>query len=318
MIDRDAPIDRPLSEVVDRPDADAAEAGVAVSAPDDQATRRPSRRRIRLTDLNVWFAFGFLGLIVLLALTADWIPGLARPDVQYGEFHAPPELSLNGLLGTDTLGRSISARAIHGARISLTIAIVSSLISLSLGVTLGLIAGYYRAFTERGVDLYANTIASMPPLLLVLALIAATGASLVTMTLALGLLMSGMYARVTKGAVISHAGREYVLAARALGASDARILVKEILPNLVPMLAAVVPPTMAILIIVEGSLSFLGYGIPPPAPSWGGMLASASDVMNTFPYLLIGPMLAIVLTVYSLNTVGDFLSARVNVREGQL
>ncbi len=275
-------------------------------------------RRHRPARPNVWFAFGFLGLIVFLAVLADWVPGLAKPDVEYGDFHQSPVLSLNGLLGTDTLGRSILSRVIHGARISIIIAVVASVISLSLGMTLGMVAGYYRAFIERGVDLYANTIASMPPLLLVLALVAATGASLLTMTLALGFMMSGMYARVTKGAVISHAGRDYVLAARALGASDARILVQEILPNLVPMLAAVVPPTMAILIIVEGSLSFLGYGIPPPAPSWGGMLASASDVMQSFPYLLLGPMLAIVLTVYSLNTVGDYMAARVNVREGQL
>jgi peptide/nickel transport system permease protein len=158
----------------------------------------------------------------------------------------------------------------------------------------------------------------MPPLLLALALVAATGVSVATMTIALGFMMSGMYARVTKGAVIAHAGRDYVLAARALGASDARLLLAEILPNLVPTLAAVVPPTMAILIIVEGSLSFLGRGIPPPAPSWGGMIANAADVMQLFPYLLLGPILAIILTVYSLNTLGDWLAARLDVREGQL
>ncbi len=275
-------------------------------------------RWFRLSKLNVYFAFGFMALIILLALTADLIPGLAGPTEGYGDFHEFPELSMNGLLGTDTLGRSIFSRAIYGARISLTIAFVANGIAMLVGMTLGMVAGYYRAFTERGVDLYANAIASMPPLLLVLALIAATGASLLTMTLALGFLMSGMYARVTKGAVISHATREYVLAARALGASDVRILTREILPNLVPMLAAVVPPTMAILIIVEGSLSFLGYGIPLPTPSWGGMLANARDVMQLFPYLLVGPMLAIMLTVYALNTLGDYLAERLDVREGQL
>jgi peptide/nickel transport system permease protein len=268
--------------------------------------------------LNVWFAFGFLALIVVLAVFADQLPGLAEPDEGWGDFHETPTLSLNGLLGTDTLGRSITSRAIYGARVSLTIAVVSSVISLALGLALGLVAGFYRGKAERLVDLYANTIASMPPLLLILALVAATGASLVTITVSLGFMMSGMYARVTKGAVISHAGRDYVLAARALGAGDTRILLQEILPNLVPTLTAVVPPTMAILIIVEGSLSFLGYGIPPPTPSWGGMIANAADVMQLFPYLLLGPILAIVLTVYSLNTLGDYLSARINVREGQL
>jgi peptide/nickel transport system permease protein len=272
----------------------------------------------RLGTLNVGFAFGFIGLMILLAVTADWIPGLAKPDVGWGEFHATPTLDLNGLLGADTLGHSIVSRIIYGARISLVIAILPTLIAMTIGLALGMLAGYYRGSVERIVDLYANTIASMPPLLLLLAIIAATGPSLWTMALAMSFLQSGQYARATKGAVISHAGREYVLAARALGASDARILIQELLPNLVPTLTAVVPPSMAILIVVEGSLSFLGYGIPPPAPSWGGMIASTSDVLQLFPYLLIGPILAIVLTVYSLNTIGDYMSSRINVREGQL
>ncbi len=304
--------------ILGRPRSDGAEPDLGGTQHDRADERVPIVRRIRSVGLNVWFAFGFMVVIAFLAVVADWLPGLVRPDVAYGDFHQSPVLTLNGLLGTDTLGRSILSRAIYGARISLSLAVAASVISMTIGITLGMLAGFYRGTVERLVDLYANSIASMPPLLLVLALIAATGASLVTMTLALGFMQSGMYARVTKGAVISHAGRDYVLAARALGASDARILIQEILPNLVPMLAAVVPPTMAIFIIVEGSLSFLGYGIPAPAPSWGGMIANASDVMNLFPYLLIGPMGAIVLTVYSLNTLGDYLSGRINVREGQL
>jgi peptide/nickel transport system permease protein len=272
----------------------------------------------RLGTLNVSFAFGFIGILAFLAITASWIPGLVKPELGWGDFHATPTLDLNGIFGADTLGRSIFSRIIYGARISMLIAIVPTIVSLSIGLTLGMLAGYYRGSVERFVDLYANTIASMPPLLLLLAIIAATGPSLLTMGAAMAFLQSGQYARATKGATISHAGREYVLAARALGASDIRILIQEILPNLVPTLTAIVPPSMAILIVVEGSLSFLGYGIPPPAPSWGGMIASTSDVLQLFPYLLIWPILAIVLTVYSLNTIGDYLSARINVREGQL
>ena len=282
------------------------------------AARRFRLGRPRLSTLNVGFAFGFLAVVVLLAATADWIPGLAKPDAGWGDFHASPTLSLNGIFGADTLGESIFSRMIYGARISLLIATVPTVVALTIGLALGMLAGYYRGSVERVVDTYANSIASIPPLLLLLAIIAATGPSLLTMGAAMAFQQSGQYARATKGAVISHAGREYVLAARALGASDVRILVQEILPNLVPTLTAVVPPSMAILIVVEGSLSFLGYGIPPPAPSWGGMIASAKDVLQLFPYLLIGPILAIVLTVYSLNTIGDYMSARINVREGQL
>lgn len=290
-------------------------------AHDEHGVAPRTTRRFRLSGRGnraVVFSAVFMGVMLAAALFADFIPGLARPDVAWGDFSQPPSLSPNGLLGTDTLGRSILSRVIYGARISLTIAIVSSIISLAIGITVGMLAGYYRGLVERIADLYSNSIASMPPLLLVLALVAATGASLTTMTLALGFLMSGMYARVTKGTVITLASREYVLAARSLAATDLRILMRELLPNLVPTMTAVVPPTMAIMIVVEGSLSFLGYGIPAPTPSWGGMIANAADVMNRFPYLLIGPVAAIVLTVYSLNTIGDHLAAKVNLKEGQL
>jgi peptide/nickel transport system permease protein len=291
---------------------------VVLSASDRTGLMGWWRRHTPEAGVTVVFAFGFLALLVIVAAVADWIPGLIRPELGYGDFHQSPSLDLNGLFGTDTVGRSIFSRIIYGARISLTISVCATLIAMTFGITLGMLAGFYRGLVERIVDLYANTLASLPPLLVILALVAATGASLFTMTISLGFLAIGMYARITKGAVISHAQRDYVLAARALGANDARILVQEILPNLVPTLTAIVPPQMAGLIVVEGSLSFLGYGIPPPAPSWGGMIAGTADVLNMFPYLIIGPILAIVLTVYSLNTVGDYLAKRINVREGQL
>ncbi len=269
-------------------------------------------------DAPTWFAFGFLALLILGAVLADWIPGLAKPNLEVGAFSGPPALTVNQLFGTDALGRSIVSRVLYGARTSLSIALFASAISMSAGIFLGMLAGFYRGVVERLVDLYANTLASLPPVLVILALIAAAGTSVFTITLAMGLLGIGTYARITKGAVISQAGRDYVLAARALGASDVRLLAREILPNLVPTLTAIVPPLMAGLIVTEGSLSFLGYGIPPPAPSWGGMIAGSTDLLNRFPLLIFGPILAIVLTVYSLNTVGDYMARRIDIREGQL
>jgi peptide/nickel transport system permease protein len=273
-----------------------------------------------LTDVGPfeWFAIGFLALLIAGAALADFIPGLVGPNVPYGDFSQAPTLTMNGILGTDALGRSIFSRVLYGARTSLTIAAVATAISLLAGMFLGMVAGFYRGFIERLVDLYANTLAALPPIMVLLALIAATGTSVFTMTVALGLLGIGTYARITKGGVISQNDRDYVLAARALGATDARLLVREILPNLVPSLTAIVPPLMAGLIVTEGSLSFLGYGIPPPAPSWGGMIAGSTDLLNRFPLLIFGPIMAIVLTVYSLNTIGDFMSRRINVRETHL
>jgi peptide/nickel transport system permease protein len=207
---------------------------------------------------------------------------------------------------------------IYGARASLAVAGIATLVSLTFGLAFGLLAGFYRGPIERIVDLYSNTVASLPPILLILGLVAATGPSLLTITASLGILGIGTYARITKGGVIAQAEREYVLAARALGAKDGRILTLELLPNLLPILTSVVPPLMAGLIVTEGSLSFLGYGIPPPTPSWGGMIAGSTDLLNRFPLLIFGPILAIVLTVFSLNTVGDRLARRISVREGQL
>jgi peptide/nickel transport system permease protein len=276
------------------------------------------RRRLPVGKIFDGFAFGFLGLLILAALTVDVIPELAPPNFPYGDFSEMPTLTLNGLFGTDAIGRSIFSRVLYGARTSLIISGSATLIALGCGLVLGMLAGFYRGLVERAVDLYANTLAALPPILVLLALVAATGPSVFTMTVAMGIMGIGSYARITKGAVISQNERDYVLAARSLGASDARILIREILPNLVPTLTAVVPPLMAGIIVTEGSLSFLGYGIPAPAPSWGGMIAGSTDLLSRFPLLIFGPILAIVLTVFSLNTVGDVLARKLDVRERQL
>lgn len=276
------------------------------------------RRRLPVGKVFDGFAFVFLAVLIVAAFGVDFIPGLTPPNFPYGDFSEMPTWTLNGLFGTDAIGRSIFARVLYGARTSLTIAGVATLIALSIGLLLGMLAGFYRGVVERAVDLYANTLAALPPILVLLALVAATGPSVFTMTVALGIMGIGSYARITKGAVISQNERDYVLAARSLGASDARLLIREILPNLVPTLTAVVPPLMAGIIVTEGSLSFLGYGIPAPAPSWGNMIAGSTDLLSRFPLLIFGPIVAIVLTVFSLNTIGDVLARRLDVRERQL
>lgn len=288
---------------------------------DRSAMRTLAAKRRRLPagmSVAEVFSLAFLTLLVGCTIFADVIPGLVNPNFPYGDFSQPPDWSVNGLLGTDALGRSILSRIIYGARATLTIVCVATAISLTFGLLLGMLAGFYRGFIERLVDLFANAVAALPPILVLLALIAATGTSVTTMTLALGFLEIGTYARISKGGVISQNDRDYVLAARALGASDLRLLVREILPNLFPTLAALMPPLMAGLIITEGSLSFLGYGIAAPDPSWGGMIADSTDLLSRFPLLVLGPILSIVLTVYSLNTVGDYLARRIDTRERQL
>lgn len=276
--------------------------------------RRP--RRVRRTAL--WLAVIWLSVLVLAAVFADVIPGLPSFDEKIGSFAQGPDLSVGGLLGTDGVGRSNLARIIFGARVSLTIAVVSTLIGLVIGLVFGMLGGYYRGAAETIANVVANTLSALPPLLLLLALVSAIGASLQGITIALGIVIADLYIRVTKGAVIASANKEYVLAARALGARDIRIMVREILPNLVPVLASIIPMAMAIMIVVEGSLSFLGYGIPAPTPSWGGMIAAGADIMRQFPSVIAGPVVTLFLTVLSFNTVGDYLSSRSDAREAKL
>ncbi|MGO8567120.1 ABC transporter permease [Rhizobium ruizarguesonis] len=294
--------------------------GEAVALAETLNAAMPKTARFRMPSGHPmeWFAFVFLAVLIISSVFVEFIPGLVRASFPYGDFSQGPEWSLNGLFGTDALGRSILSRVLYGARTTLAIVSIATLISLVIGMTLGMLAGFYRGPVERIVDLYANSMASLPPILVILALISVTGNSVFTMMLALGLLDIGTYARIAKGGVIAQNDRDYVLAARAMGASDMRLLLREILPNLVPALTAIVPPLMAGLIITEGSLSFLGYGIPAPAPSWGGMIASSTDLLSRFPVLIFGPIVAIVLTVYSLNTVGDCLARRMNHRGREL
>jgi len=303
----------------------------ATSAPQDASRRRSAfsltraiqlpgqqpRRRSRHTGVP-WLAVIWLSVLVLAAITADWIPGLPSYEEKIGGFAQPPDLSLGGILGTDGVGRSNLSRIIYGARISLTIAVVSTMIGLTIGVVVGMLGGYYRRAAESVSNVIANTLSALPPLLLLLALVSAMGATLPTITIALGIVISDLYIRMTKGAVISAISREYILAARALGARDLRLMVREVMPNLIPVLGSVVPMAMAIMIIVEGSLSFLGFGIPAPTPSWGGMIAAGADIMRTQPVVILGPVITLFLTVFSFNSLGDYLASRADGREGKL
>jgi peptide/nickel transport system permease protein len=266
------------------------------------------------------FIFGviWITLLVLSAVFANVIPGMPHFSEKIGGFGEGPSLTVGGLLGTDSVGRSNLARIIFGARISLTIAVCSTAIGLIIGLVVGMLAGYYRGWVEGVGTVIANSLAALPPLIMLLALVAAIGASLWGITIAIGIVIADLYLRVTKGAVVSNAQREYVLAAKSLGASDLRILVREILPNLIPVLAAVIPISMAVLIVVEGSLSFLGYGIPAPDPSWGGMISAGADIIRRTPGVIIAPVGTLFLTVFSLNAIGDYFGNKADVRSAQL
>jgi peptide/nickel transport system permease protein len=251
-----------------------------------------------------------LGLLCVLAITADWLP--LRDPAEIGSldqlnqtpgFHADP-------LGTDDLGRSELSRLVFGARVSIVVGVGAALASIIVGGAIGLFAGYFRGWPDSIIDVVLNALLAFPPLILLVALAAVLRPSLETLTFALAFLGVPLAARVARANTVAVVQRDYVTASRALGASHARIIVREILPNVVLPLLSLTLVAVAALMVAEGSLSYLGLGIPPPDPSWGGMVSSAFPKMSQYPHEVFVPAIAFFLTVASLNLVGDWFRGK--------
>ncbi len=280
----------------------------ALDAADALATEiaAPARRR-RGLGIIFWTAVLWLALVLALAILADVLP-LADPARQaLLARRAPP--SAAHLLGTDALGRDILARVIYGARASLGIGLLAPLIATSIGAALGLLAGYFRGTLETLTIGATDVLLAFPPLVLALAIVAYLGQSVPNVIAVLAVLTVPAVTRVARAATLTIREREFVTAAQALGASHARILLREILPNVMLPLGAYFLLLVAVTIVAEGILSFLGLGVPPPAPSWGGMIAEGRDSLDTAPHIAFIPAGVMFLTVLAFNLVGDTLRA---------
>jgi len=289
-----------------------------VDVPDPPAhTAEPAAPVRRPRDILVKLAAGWLVLIVLLALFASVLP-IPAYDVRIDRPALGPSLDLARLLGTDALGRSTLSRLIYGARVSLAVGFVSVLIGMVIGGTLGLLAGYLRGAFEKIANILTDSLLAYPPLVLLLALTSTMGSSLRSLVISLGLLAVPTFTRLARANTMAFAQREFVTASRALGGRRLRIVFREILPNVVFPVASYAFVMAAVLIVAEGSLSFLGLGIPPPSPSWGGMIAAAKDRLATQPQLVFIPAAAMFLTIFALNVVGDRARRRFDVRESAL
>lgn len=275
------------------------------------AVGRAPRRRPHAADIPFWVGVAWLALLLLVTAFVDLLP-VAAYDELVGPPRQDPQLSAE-FLGTDQIGRSVLSRVLYGARSSMTVGLVAAVIGVSVGGLLGLLAGYFRGAIEAVVDTLAEVVLAFPPILFLIALAAAMRPSLATLTVSLALLLTPSFARMTKGSVVAQANREFVLAAKAMGASHRRVMFREILPNTLMSMLAFSVVVMALLIVIEGSLSFLGYGMPMPYPSWGGMVAESKDLLATNPSLVFIPVFFLFMTVYSLNTVGDHLRRRFDV-----
>ncbi len=276
--------------------------------PGERALRRLARRRGAMVGLVIVVFF------VFLALLAPWIAPYDPLAASWSAVRKAP--SAQHWFGTDEIGRDVLARVIWGARASLLAGVVSVAISLSIGVPVGLAAGYLGGWVDMLISRMTDAMLACPFLILAIALAAFLGPSLTNAMIAIGIAATPVFVRLTRAQVLAVKVEDYVEAARAVGNSHLRIALRHIFPNVVATLIVQATLAIAAAVIAEASLSFLGLGQQPPAPSWGSMLNTAKNFVENAPWMAVWPGLSIFLLVLSFNLLGDGLRDALDPRHG--
>jgi len=269
-----------------------------------------------------WVCVGWIVLVAVMATIANLLP---LPNPNLGNYNSVQ----NGgpgwghILGTDDLYRDIFSRLVYGARVSLVVGFGGALIGLVVGGIPAMISAYRRGRIDTALNTGSYVVLAFPAIVAVIAIVSFWGKSLFKITLVIGLFAAPLIFRVVRASTLSYATRDFVLAAKALGASDTRILTREILPNIMPTIVSFGLIAVATIIVLEGSLAFLGLSVSPPTPSWGNMLNEGSSLLTgakgqTNPWLVIFPASAMFLLLISLNVVADKLRAYFDVSEIKL
>jgi peptide/nickel transport system permease protein len=291
-----------------------------VAAPAPKTTEAaPKRKR----DLRLWIPTAWIALVSILALTAPWLKSIPlvrlKPNAKtLGKAGQMPGTEF--WLGTDHLGRDIFSRLVWGGRVALAVGIIAVLLAMLVGGALGLVSGYYRGKLEVVLNTITNTLLAFPALILVLAIIAFLGHDLWNIVIAIAVVGIPAFSRIAYANTLAVSQREYVLAARALGAKNGRILFREILPNVILPLSAFALVVTAVAIVAEAGLAFLGLSIERPQPSWGTMIDDSRKLLTTKGvwHVTFIPITVMFLTVLSINLIGDRLRARIDSRDAKI
>lgn len=291
----------------------------ATSSAPKAGSTAPAMRARRRSQLLASLRRNPVALTAVLLLAAILVAAVAAPALapydptaQSLRLRLKPPAWLPGgaeghLLGTDALGRDMLSRILFGARVSLLVGILAVLVQTLLGVSAGLLAGYYGGAVDNVLMRLADVQQAIPFLVLVVAVAAVVGPSFLNTVLILGITGWVTYGRVVRAQVLSLKTQEFVVASQALGSTDRRVMLRHLLPNLLAPVTVVGTLTISAMILVEASLSFLGLGVPPPTPTWGGMVADGRNYIVTAWWVSVFPGCAIFLTVLVINLVGDWL-----------
>jgi peptide/nickel transport system permease protein len=261
---------------------------------------------------SVTISLAWLALVAFATLGAGWLP-LADPTRQsLLRMLAAP--SLEWWFGTDSLGRDIFSRTVHGFRITFAVSLGSVALALVVGGALGIVAGYFRGPVERAILIAVNVLLAFPPLVLIIAMVAYPGNALVKVIIALGIVFIPAVVRIARANTLLFSEKEFMTAARAAGMSDLRLIVRELLPNLIPALLAYCLLLVAIGALAEAGLSYLGLSVPPPTPTLGQMMASEQANVLESPHAVFFPAGMLFLTIFALNLVGEEVQRRIDRR----
>jgi ABC-type dipeptide/oligopeptide/nickel transport system permease subunit len=258
-------------------------------------------------DLRIWASGGLLLLLLAIALLAPVIAPFDPLEQDLIAATMAPGQEPGRLLGTDSLGRDVLSRMIYATRIALTVAVVAAVLACILGTALGLLAGYFGGWVDAVISRLIDIWMAFPPVLLSILLVAVLGSGLHSVIVAIVVIDWTRFARVVRAETLQQAGLEYAEAASALGMGRMAILLREILPNVMPVVLVLLSLEMGIAVIVEAILSFVGLSVSTDTPTWGGMIAEGRQIIHQAWWVLVFPLIALFLTVLAFNQLGDGL-----------